>query len=262
MGVRPPRGSAPPATAPTAGHPRWAAPRAAHALVSGALRGGRRIALVTLGGSLSLPGADVLIDQWQLAAGIAPGPERITETYTAGAGTTSTRPSGTYVYQAHTTLPEAVVGYERGRTVGAQGLGYLGSLDLALAAGTVPAGGAQGSVAVQRVLPELELGGFLALDARWRVEALGTIGYGLERLAWKDTNLLSGGSATSTTAIALLGALVGVRYRARLGITIGGEIGVAVGTARHRYQDAIGTQSSLTDTTSGPVAHVAIGYRF
>ncbi len=214
-------------------------------------------------------GVDFRVSDWLLEAGTSPGPSRIEESYTAGAGTTSTRPSGSYSYRPSTHLADFAIGYERGGTLGNYGLGLTYGLDLHYAFGSVSAGApVSASLSYARILPELRLSGFYALSSAARLQLTPLVGYGLESMQWKDTNILAGGNASGTHAILAYGLLLGARYRIAHvphlphGLTCGLDVGYESGRSSHRFSDALGTTSALTVTSAGIAAAASLAVRW
>jgi hypothetical protein len=216
-----------------------------------------------LGAAGPASAVDFRIDEWVLEAGTSPGPSAISESYSAGIGATSTRPSGTYSYSPSSHLVEIGVGYERGRTAGNYGLGYTYWLFLEGATGSFSAGAPESaSLGYTRLLPELRGGLFYALSSPLRLQLTPFIGYGLEQLQWKDTNVLGSGTASGSGGVLAYGVLVGARYRLSHGLAAGLDVGYGSSTAKHDFTDSIGTTSDLTVTASGPIAHASCAYRF
>ncbi len=214
-------------------------------------------------------GVDFRVSDWELEAGTSPGPSHIDESYTAGAGTTSTRPCGSYSYSPSSHLVDIGIGYQRGGTLGNYGLGLTYGLDLHYAVGTVSAGApVSASLSYARIVPELSASGFYALSSSTRLQLTPLVGYGLESLRWKDTNILSGGTASSTHAVLIYGLLLGARYRVahvphlRHGMTCGLDLGYESASASHDFSDSLGTASALKVTSAGIAAQATIAVRF
>jgi hypothetical protein len=207
--------------------------------------------------------ADIRVADWTLSVGTSPGPSHISESYTAGSGTTSTRPSGDYSYSPSSRLVDLQVGYLEGRTVGSSGLGFVYGLGLDYAFGSFAVGGAVDStLRYSRFMPVLQGGGLWALRSTFRLELVPFIGYGVEGIEWKDTNVLGEGTASGTSGEVVYGLLLGARYRLGHGMTVGGDAGYQRGSAKHDFSDKLGTSSQLTVIAAGITAHLGLGYRF
>ena len=213
------------------------------------------IAALVMLAAAAAPAVDQILSDLRLSVGTTPGPDRVTEDYSAGAH--STRPTGSTTYKATSQALDIYVGYQ-GASLHPDGFTYGFGIDLA-SASYAPRGQGFGDVTYSTVMPEIRLGYAYAFTTKFHIELTPFVGYGLAITDWKD----NGTRATGYGTALVYGALAAGYARLGRGWSLGIDLGYQGGYAQTSVSNgSTNGESDLTLRSSGVIAHIGLGYLF